>query len=174
MPAPLSLAALIIRNRKPARRPAIVAGYVKPNTANPSKIVENSAELREAGAAAVHTGTLDACLAALQAGDTLAATTPDHLARSPRALLTLEAKLSSRGVSLLVLRLGAVRLDTREAGAGIICHHTCSACSVRRFCRNQALICPSQRGGPSSSSRSSFAMPAIRTTLVTLLTSPHP
>lgn len=57
---------------------------------------------------------LIAALASLEAGDTLAVTKPDRLARSTAELLTIEADLSKRGVGLLILSMGGERLDTRN------------------------------------------------------------
>lgn len=57
---------------------------------------------------------LAACLAFLRAGDVLAVTRPDRLARSTAELLTIEANLSRRGVGLIVLSMGGERLDTRN------------------------------------------------------------
>lgn len=54
------------------------------------------------------------CLAFLRAGDVLAVTKPDRLARSTAELLTIEADLSKRGIGLIVLSMGGERLDTRN------------------------------------------------------------
>ncbi len=54
------------------------------------------------------------CLAFLRAGDVLAVTKPDRLARSTAELLTIEADLSKRSIGLIVLSMGGERLDTRN------------------------------------------------------------
>lgn len=57
---------------------------------------------------------LTECLAFLRAGDVLAVTKPDRLARSTADLLTIEADLTRRGVGLMVLSMGGMSLDTRS------------------------------------------------------------
>jgi DNA invertase Pin-like site-specific DNA recombinase len=54
------------------------------------------------------------CLAFLRQDDVLIVTKPDRLARSTAELLAIEADLSKRGVSLVVLSMGGERLDTRN------------------------------------------------------------
>ena len=105
----LSLADLISRNLKPAPRPAMLIGYCNPRG--------DDTELRDAGAVEVHAGPLADCLAVLQSGDTLVAAAPSNLARSPAALLALEAKMAARGVFLVILHMGGERLDTRKPDA---------------------------------------------------------
>jgi DNA invertase Pin-like site-specific DNA recombinase len=57
---------------------------------------------------------LDECLGFLREGDALVVTKPDRLARSTADLLAIEAKLTARGIGLVVLSMGGERLDTRN------------------------------------------------------------
>src|SRR4051812_12995828 len=50
------------------------------------------------------------CLAFLREGDVLMVTKPDRLARSTAELLAIEADLSKRKISLVVLSMGGERL----------------------------------------------------------------
>jgi DNA invertase Pin-like site-specific DNA recombinase len=54
------------------------------------------------------------CLAFLHEGDVLTVTKPDRLASSTAKLLSIEADLAKRGISLVVLSMGGERLDTRQ------------------------------------------------------------
>lgn len=58
---------------------------------------------------------LDACLNALQSGDTLVITTLDRLGRSTGNMLALADDLQNRGVALRVLNLGGAAVDTSTA-----------------------------------------------------------
>jgi DNA invertase Pin-like site-specific DNA recombinase len=57
---------------------------------------------------------LTECLAFLREDDVLMVTKPDRLARSTAELLAIEADLSKRKISLVVLSMGGERLDTRN------------------------------------------------------------
>jgi DNA invertase Pin-like site-specific DNA recombinase len=54
------------------------------------------------------------CLSFLRAGDVLAVTKPDRLARSTAELLAIEVDLSKRDIGMIVLSMGGERLDTRN------------------------------------------------------------
>ena len=58
--------------------------------------------------------TLAECLTFLRQGDVLTVTKPDRLARSTAELLSIEAELTKRGISLVVLSMGGEKLDTRK------------------------------------------------------------
>jgi DNA invertase Pin-like site-specific DNA recombinase len=57
---------------------------------------------------------LTECLSFLRDGDVLTVTKPDRVARSTAELLSIEADLSKRGISLVILSMGGERLDTRN------------------------------------------------------------
>ncbi len=102
----------------------MIVGYCRTSTAEQAAGLD--AQIRDvcgAGAERVFSeqissvatrGKLAECLAFLRAGDTLIVTKPDRLARSTAELLTIEADLSKRGISLVVLSMGGERLDTRN------------------------------------------------------------
>ena len=58
--------------------------------------------------------TLAECLTFLRQGDLLTVTKPDRLARSTAELLSIEAELTKRGISLVVPSMGGEKLDTRK------------------------------------------------------------
>ena len=60
---------------------------------------------------------LAAAITSLSPGDVLMVTRPDRLAPSPAALLVIEQDLAKRGIRLLILSVGGVRLDTRESAS---------------------------------------------------------
>ncbi|MFT8246366.1 recombinase family protein [Roseomonas sp. BN140053] len=56
---------------------------------------------------------LEAALAFVRQGDTLAVAKPDRLARSVADLLSIVAQLEAKGVALRVLSMGGAEVDTR-------------------------------------------------------------
>jgi DNA invertase Pin-like site-specific DNA recombinase len=57
---------------------------------------------------------LKAMLEFAREGDAIVVTKPDRLARTTAELLAIEADLSKRGISLVILSMGGERLDTRN------------------------------------------------------------
>ena len=103
--------------------PAIV-GYLRVSAGDPPSVLEEQKQLLSASAyrpvrAYLDRGNapsqpqLQACLAALVAGDVLVVTTPDRLAHSADALLTIEGGLHKRGVGLVLLSFNAAVVDFR-------------------------------------------------------------
>jgi DNA invertase Pin-like site-specific DNA recombinase len=99
-------------------------GYCRTSTSDQTAgLAAQERDLRAAGAGRIFAeqvssvakrAKLAECLAFLRQGDVLTVTKPDRLARSTAELLTIEAELSRRGVSLVVLSMGGERLDTRN------------------------------------------------------------
>lgn len=102
----------------------MIVGYARTSTAEQAAgLAAQDRDLRAAGAERVFAeqvssvGRRDGLRQALdfvRAGDALAVTKPDRLARSTAELLTIEADLTKRGVWLIVLSMGGERLDTRN------------------------------------------------------------
>ena len=102
----------------------MIVGYGRTSTSDQKAGLEaQHRDLVAAGAERVFTeqvssvaqrGVLKECLAFLRAGDVLAVTKPDRLARNTAELLTIEADLTKRGIGLLVLSMGGAVLDTRN------------------------------------------------------------
>jgi DNA invertase Pin-like site-specific DNA recombinase len=102
----------------------MIVGYCRTSTAEQAAGLDAQIrDVRGAGAERVFSEQISSvatraklaeCLAFLRDGDTLVVTKPDRLARSTAELLTIEADLSKRGISLMVLSMGGERLDTRN------------------------------------------------------------
>jgi DNA invertase Pin-like site-specific DNA recombinase len=102
----------------------MIVGYARTSTTDQTAgLAAQERDLTAAGAERVFAEQVSSvatrdrlaeCLAFLRAGDVLAVTKPDRLARSTAELLTIEADLSKRGIGLIVLSMGGERLDTRN------------------------------------------------------------
>jgi DNA invertase Pin-like site-specific DNA recombinase len=111
-------------NRTKRRRVAMIVGYCRTSTSDQTAgLAAQERDLKAAGAKRIFgeqvssvakRAKLAECLAFLRQGDVLIVTKPDRLARSTAELLAIEADLSKRGVSLVVLSMGGERLDTRN------------------------------------------------------------
>src|ERR1700723_1393431 len=107
------------------RGKAMIIGYSRTSTFDQAAgLAAQERDLKAAGAgklfveqvsSVAQRAKLTECLAFLRAGDVLAVTKPDRLARSTAELLAIEADLSKRGVGLVVLSMGGERLDTRNS-----------------------------------------------------------
>src|SRR3954451_24694190 len=106
------------------RRKPMIVGYGRTSTTDQTAgLAGQERDLVAAGATKVFTeqvssvaqrAKLSECLAFLREGDVLMVTKPDRLARSTAELLAIEADLSKRKISLVVLSMGGERLDTRS------------------------------------------------------------
>src|SRR4051794_19890642 len=106
------------------RRKPMIVGYGRTSTTDQAAgLKTQERDLKAAGAAKLFTeqvssvaqrAKLTECLAFLRDGDVLMVTKPDRLARSTAELLAIEADLSKRKISLVVLSMGGERLDTRN------------------------------------------------------------
>lgn len=102
----------------------MIVGYARTSTADQTAgLVAQRRDLTAAGAdklfeeqvsSVAARAALAECLTFVRAGDVLAVTKPDRLARSTAELLTIAADLDKRGVGLIVLSMGGERLDTRN------------------------------------------------------------
>jgi DNA invertase Pin-like site-specific DNA recombinase len=102
----------------------VIVGYARTSTHDQKAGLEaQQRDLLAAGAERIFAeqvssvaerATLAECLAFLRNGDALMVTKPDRLARSTAELLAIEADLTRRHVSLVVLSMGGERLDTRN------------------------------------------------------------
>jgi DNA invertase Pin-like site-specific DNA recombinase len=111
-------------NRTKRRRAAMIVGYCRTSTSDQTAgLAAQERDLKAAGAERIFAEQVSSvakrtklaeCLAFLRQGDVLIVTKPDRLARSTAELLAIEADLSKRGVSLVVLSMGGERLDTRN------------------------------------------------------------
>jgi DNA invertase Pin-like site-specific DNA recombinase len=102
----------------------MIVGYARTSTSDQTAgLAAQQRDLNTAGAERVFSEQVSSvakrtalaeCLAFLRAGDALAVTKPDRLARSTAELLSIESDLSQRGIGLIVLSMGGERLDTRN------------------------------------------------------------
>jgi DNA invertase Pin-like site-specific DNA recombinase len=102
----------------------MIVGYCRTSTSDQTAgLAAQERDLKAAGAERIFgeqvssvakRAKLAECLAFLRQGDILTVTKPDRLARSTAELLTIEADLSKRGISLVVLSMGGEQLDTRN------------------------------------------------------------
>ena len=102
----------------------MIIGYARTSTAEQTAgLAAQERDLSAAGAEKVFSeqvssvasrAVLAKCLDFVRAGDVLAVTKPDRLARSTAEVLTIESDLSRRGIGLLILSMGGERLDTRN------------------------------------------------------------
>jgi DNA invertase Pin-like site-specific DNA recombinase len=102
----------------------MIIGYARTSTTDQTAgLAAQARDLTAAGAERIFSeqvssmasrAKLTECLAFLRAGDVLAVTKPDRLARGTAELLTIEADLTKRGIGLIVLSVGGERLDTRN------------------------------------------------------------
>jgi DNA invertase Pin-like site-specific DNA recombinase len=102
----------------------MIVGYCRTSTSDQTAgLAAQERDLKAAGAERIFAEQVSSvakrtklaeCLAFLRQGDVLIVTKPDRLARSTAELLIIEADLSKRGVSLVVLSMGGERLDTRN------------------------------------------------------------
>ena len=102
----------------------MIIGYARTSTAEQAAgLAAQKRDLTAAGAEKIFAEqvssvaqrtALTECLAFLREGDALMVAKPDRLARSTAELLAIEADLTKRGISLVVLSMGGERLDTRN------------------------------------------------------------
>ena len=102
----------------------MIVGYGRTSTAEQVAGLEaQERDLRAAGATKIFAEQISSmsrrtalltCLEFLREGDCLIVTKADRLARSTQELLTIEKKLSDKGVGLVILSMGGERLDTRN------------------------------------------------------------
>jgi DNA invertase Pin-like site-specific DNA recombinase len=64
--------------------------------------------------------TRDAAMAFAREEDTIVVATPDRLIRSVRQMVLLIDRLAKRGINLLVLSVGGLRLDTRDKASPLM------------------------------------------------------
>jgi DNA invertase Pin-like site-specific DNA recombinase len=106
------------------RRRKVLVGYARTSTSDQTAGLDaQQRDLTAAGCERIFReqvspvsarAKLAECLSFLRHGDVLIVTKPDRPARSTAELLSIEADLSERGVSLVVLSMGGERLDTRK------------------------------------------------------------